>query len=80
VWWRRASRVVGLLVVRVLRARRGMGTVRRLKAFLPVAGMMWMVEMGSGSGPGMGLVGFAQAQSVRGRPRRRGLRRAMREF
>jgi hypothetical protein len=80
VWWRRASRVAGLLVVLVLRARQGMGTVRRLKVFLPVAGMVWMVEMRFGSGPGMGLRGFARAQSVRGRPRRRGRRRAMRGF
>jgi hypothetical protein len=83
VWWRRASRVAGLLVVLVvlvLRARQGMETVRQLKASLPVAGMVWMVETRFGSGPGMGLTGFARAQSVRGRPRRRGRWRAMRGF
>jgi hypothetical protein len=39
-----------------------------------------MVETGFGSGRGMGLVGFVRAQSVHGRPRRRGRRRAMRGF
>jgi hypothetical protein len=78
--WHRASRVQGLQVVRVLRERRGTGTVRRLKVFLPAAGTAWLVERRSGLGPGMGLVDFARAQSVRGRPRRRGRRRAMRGF
>jgi hypothetical protein len=66
--------------LRILRERLGTGTVRQLRIFSPAAGRASMVEVRSGWGPGMGLVGFVWSQSVRGRPLRREMRRAMRGF
>jgi hypothetical protein len=57
-----------------------METVRLRTVSSPVAGMASMVEMRFGSGPGMGVVGFVRAQSVRCRPPRRRRRRAIRVF
>jgi hypothetical protein len=75
-WGRRAEEL------RALPECRETGTVQRLRVSLSVeaASMVRLAGKRSGLRPGMARVDFAQARSVRGRLRRRGTLRAMREF